>query len=71
MAVLALIKNSDEVRQVVSWSAEIALARDATLTVLCCHYSPIEHLQDDLSDAHLTAAVEALLDEAGPGPHHI
>ncbi|MFC6977533.1 hypothetical protein [Microbulbifer taiwanensis] len=63
MAVLALIRNPDEIAPVISWSAEIALARNLPLVVLCWHHAPVAISHEDFSSRELTAAAKRFLRE--------
>ena len=40
MSVLAVVTKPEEIRPVVTWAAEFAVALDTMLTVLCWSYSP-------------------------------
>lgn len=68
MAVLALIRNPDEIRQVVSWAAEIALARNLPLVVVGWHYSPVSVPDQEFTNRGLTEAVKCFLHDHGRSP---
>ncbi len=59
MSVLALVTNQDEIHLVVSWAAEFASARNATLTILCWEYSPTPW-QPELLSEEQTETTESL-----------
>jgi len=61
MAILALIRNPEDISQVISWSAEMALARDLPLFVLCCH--PSATAIPEFPERKWTQAVERFLRE--------
>lgn len=65
MEVLALISQARDIPQVVSWAAEFAKARSASLTVMCWAYAPLHQYRSDLANCdYLVTEVRSFLDAA-------
>ncbi|SDK17865.1 DUF389 domain-containing protein [Microbulbifer yueqingensis] len=61
MAVLALLRNADEISQVIPWAAEIALSRNTALHVLGWHYAAAPIPDGEFSNRTIEAALGRFL----------